>query len=283
VPRILLIEDNPANLELMRYLLRAFGYAPQTAADGTAGVGAARGGAAGGEPFDLIVCDVNMPTVDGYEVARRLKADPATRPVPLVAVTALAMVGDRERVLAAGFDGYLTKPVDPETFVRQVETYLRPEHRAGVTLAASAAVAGPAYERKGGTVLVVDNLQVNLDLGRSILEPWGYRVLTADGVAAALALAREQACDLILSDVCMSGESGYDLIRAVKADPHLAPIPFVFITSTCTDERDRAAGLALGAARYLFRPVEPDGLLAEIESCLRTAAGGARGNDSGRR
>ena len=101
-------------------------------------------------------------------------------------------------------------------------------------------------------------------------------------MAAALALARDHPCDLILSDVCMSEGTGYDFIRAVKADPRLRDIPFVFITSTMTDEKDRATGLALGAARFLFRPVEPDALLVEIEACLRKAGRFAHGNDPDR-
>ena len=63
--------------------------------------------------------------MDGYEVARQLKADPALRAIPLVAVTAFAMVGDRDKVLAAGFDGYLAKPINPETFVRQIGGFLQ--------------------------------------------------------------------------------------------------------------------------------------------------------------
>ena len=266
MPRILLIEDNPANLELMSYLLGSFGYSAATATDGGAGLAAALAG-----PLDLIVCDIHMPGADGYEVARGLKADPATRAVPLVAVTALAMVGDREKVLAAGFDGYVTKPIDPETFVRQVEAYLPPDKRKTAAGPAAQAVAAPARPTARYTVLVVDNLPVHLELARVILEPHGYRVLTAGGVAAGLALAREQPCDLILSDVCMGGETGYDFIRAAKADPRLRDTPFVFLTSTMTDEKARAAGLALGAARFLFRPIEPDVLLAEIEACLREA------------
>jgi two-component system cell cycle response regulator len=263
MPRILMIEDNPANLELMSYLLKAFGYTQHTATDGKAGLEAARN-----EPFDLIVCDIQLPVVDGYEVARRLKADPALRTVPLVAVTALAMVGDRDKVLAAGFDGYIAKPIDPETFVRQVETYLRPEMRKTVPRPPASVVAAPQRPATRQTILVVDNLPVNLDLARSILEPHGYLVLTAEGIEAALVLARDHPCDLILSDVCMSGGTGYDFIRTVKADPRLRDIPFVFLTSTMTDEKARAMGLALGAARFLFRPVEPDALLAEIEACL---------------
>lgn len=118
--RFLVIEDDPNNLELMSYLLRAFGHRVLTAVDGAAGLALVRL-----EAPDLIVCDVQLPKVDGRTVASQLKADPGLRCIPLVAVTALAMVGDREKVLAAGFDGYIAKPLDPETFVPQVESFLR--------------------------------------------------------------------------------------------------------------------------------------------------------------
>src|SRR5437660_385875 len=95
--RILVIEDNPANLELMRYLLAASGYEPQSAPNGERGLEAARR-----QVPDLIVCDIQMPGIDGYEVIRRVRSDPGLRPVRVVAVTALAMVGDRDKILAAG-------------------------------------------------------------------------------------------------------------------------------------------------------------------------------------
>ena len=116
--RILIIEDNPQNLELMTYLLRAFGYVTVSAADGMAGIEMVRR-----EKIDIIICDVHLPKMDGYQVAQMLKRDPMYRRIPLVAVTALAMVGDREKVLAAGFDGYIGKPIAPEKFVGQVESF----------------------------------------------------------------------------------------------------------------------------------------------------------------
>jgi CheY-like chemotaxis protein len=117
--RILVIEDNAANLELMLYLLGAFGHTTLSAGDGEEGLAMAIE-----ERPDLIICDIYMPKMDGYEVATRLKMDSNCRAIPIVAVTASAMVGDRGRVLQAGFDGYLTKPIDPETFVEQIERYL---------------------------------------------------------------------------------------------------------------------------------------------------------------
>jgi two-component system cell cycle response regulator len=118
--RILIIEDNLTNLELMTYLLRAHDHMVLTAGDGAEGIELM-----GREKIDLIICDVHLPKLDGYEVARRLKSHPFLYRVPLVAVTALAMVGDRDKVLAAGFDGYIDKPITPELFVNQIETFLK--------------------------------------------------------------------------------------------------------------------------------------------------------------
>lgn len=117
--RILVVEDHPDNLKLMEYLLRAFGHEAIVARDGEEAVVAA-----GRERPDLILCDIQLPKLDGYGVARRVKAQPALGATPLVAVTALAMVGDRDKILAAGFDGYITKPIAPQTFVKQVEHFL---------------------------------------------------------------------------------------------------------------------------------------------------------------
>ena len=118
--RILIIEDNRENLELMTYLLSAFGHTVVAAEDGICGLEAAIR-----ETPDLVVCDLQLPDIDGFEVARQLRSTSAsTSSIPLVAVTALAMVGDRDRVLTAGFDAYLTKPIDPETFVQEIESHL---------------------------------------------------------------------------------------------------------------------------------------------------------------
>lgn len=119
--RILIIEDNQTNLDLMVYLLRSFGHTPLLARGGVEGIEVAHR-----EALDLIICDMQMPGMDGYEVARQLKNDAHLDQVPLVAVTALAMVGDRDRVLAAGFDGYIVKPIAPRTFVQQIESFLQP-------------------------------------------------------------------------------------------------------------------------------------------------------------
>lgn len=122
--RILVVEDHPASLEMMDFLLRAMGYETLLAKDGAMALEVA----ARTKP-DLVVCDLQLPHMSGYEVAERFKADPAMRDVPLIAVTAFSMPGDKERVLASNFEGYYAKPIDPERFVLQMEQYLPEERR----------------------------------------------------------------------------------------------------------------------------------------------------------
>jgi len=126
--RILIVDDNPTNLSLMEYLLRAFGHRVFTAANGERGVQLAKQ-----EGPDLILMDLHMPEVGGVEALRRLRGDPAMREMRIVAVTASASVGERGRILSEGFDGYIAKPITPETFVSQVEHFLPPADRPTTT------------------------------------------------------------------------------------------------------------------------------------------------------
>jgi CheY-like chemotaxis protein len=117
--RILLIEDNSNNRYLVTFLLEAAGCEVVQASDGPTGLALA----VRMQPA-LILLDIQLPGMDGYAVARALKGDPATATVPIVAVTSHAMAGDREAALAAGCDGYVTKPIDPDTFVDTVRRHL---------------------------------------------------------------------------------------------------------------------------------------------------------------
>ncbi|WP_456385995.1 response regulator [Desulfolithobacter sp.] len=117
--KILVIEDNEQNLYLVTFLLEAAGFSVLQARDGRQGLAVAVA-----EHPDLVLLDIQLPEMDGYEVARRLKQQSATAAIPIVAVTSYAMAGDREAVLAAGSEGYIEKPIDPDTFVVQVQQYL---------------------------------------------------------------------------------------------------------------------------------------------------------------
>jgi len=130
--RILIIEDNPTNMQLMVYLLNAFGHTTLEAEEGEAGLAIAQH-----EAVDIILCDVQIPGIDGYEVVRRLKRERRLNAIPIIAVTAYAMVGDRDKVLAGGFDGYISKPINPELFTGEVEGFLPPNNHMDRSLSQS--------------------------------------------------------------------------------------------------------------------------------------------------
>jgi two-component system cell cycle response regulator DivK len=118
---ILVIEDDDASRQLVTYLLEAAGHRVLAAENGAVGLRIALA-----ESPDIILCDLQMPVMNGYEVARSLRTSMLWRVVPLVAVTAFSMPGDREKALDVGFNDHLSKPITPETFVQQVEAFLGP-------------------------------------------------------------------------------------------------------------------------------------------------------------
>jgi two-component system cell cycle response regulator DivK len=117
--KILIIEDNEQNLYLTTYLLGKQDFDVVQARNGQKGLEVAAS-----ENPDLILLDIQLPVMDGYEVARRLKQAEETRSIPIIAVTSYAMAGDRETILATGCEGYIEKPIDPDSFVEQVRGFL---------------------------------------------------------------------------------------------------------------------------------------------------------------
>lgn len=115
---ILLIEDNEQNRYLATFLLEQHGYAVVSATDGPGGIAAALTMV----PF-LILLDIQLPGMDGHAVARELRRHDSLRDTPIIAVTSYAMVGDREKCLEAGCNGYIEKPINPETFVAEIERF----------------------------------------------------------------------------------------------------------------------------------------------------------------
>jgi CheY-like chemotaxis protein len=116
---VLVVDDNPTNAKLVAYVLARHGFDVRTAGDAAAAEAAIRE-----RRPRVILMDLQLPGVDGFELTRRLKADPATADIAIVAVTAYAMTGDEDRARAAGCDGYLSKPVDTRTLADVVASYL---------------------------------------------------------------------------------------------------------------------------------------------------------------
>jgi len=256
--RILIIEDNATNMELMVYLLRAFGYTPLSASDGEAGVAAAQR-----ELPDLIICDVHLPKLDGYGVVAALKADDRVRHIPTLAVTALAMVGDREKLLEAGFDGYIGKPIEPDTFVTQIESFLQ------------GAVSSPG-KNDMATILIVDDHVLNREFLMTLLSYGGHRLLEAANGVEGLKMVLAEKPDLVISDILMPNMDGYEFVTRMHAHAETADVPVIFYTATYREREAMAVAQSCGVRWVLPKPSDPEVILQTVQEALGLAEGASR-------
>jgi len=118
--KLLLVEDNPVNRRLAMFLLHSQGYQVREATSAQEAFEILKT-----EPMDLIVMDIQLPGMDGLAATTKLKAEPATENIPVIAVTSYAMAGDREKALAAGCSGYVTKPIDKTIFLAEISRHLK--------------------------------------------------------------------------------------------------------------------------------------------------------------
>lgn len=280
--RILIIEDNPANIELMSFLLSAYGHAPLSAADGPRGVAAARS-----ERPDLIACDVNLPGMDGFAVLAELKGDPALAGVPILAVTALAMTGDREKVLAAGFDGYISKPIEPESFVAELEAFLTSTPAPASAPAAPAAAASPPVTAMAAndatandatataatpatgarTLLLVDDDRFMLGVLNDMLIGQPYRVLSACSGEEALQVLSHEPVEVILCDQAMPGMRGTEVLAEAAAR---YPKTVRLMLSGQPDLTDIEAAIKSGVADgHYIKPLGARALREQLDEAFR--------------
>lgn len=246
-------------------MLRAYGHQVSSAKDGGEGLECARA-----QKPDLILLDIHMPKMDGYEVLRRLRIDVECSSIPTIAVTALAMVGDREKLISSGFDGYISKPIDPATFVEKVQEFLNDSGLPPATTVerVSAPVAAAQPPKRRGVFLIVDNSVVNLQLVSSMLAPQGYEIITAISAEEGIDLARRYKPNLIVSDVHMPLHDGFYFVDLLKSDAELREIPFVFLSSSSPSLKDAEMAIVRGAKKLLNRPIDPQTLVSELEACL---------------
>jgi len=277
VARILIIEDNPANIELMSFLLSAYGHAPLSAADGPRGVAAARS-----ERPDLIACDVNLPGMDGFAVLAELKGDPALAGVPILAVTALAMTGDREKVLAAGFDGYISKPIEPESFVAELEAFLTPtpasapapaiatppapvQTQSTPATASTEAATTPAADAR--TLLLVDDDRFMLGVLNDMLIGQPYRVLSACSGEEALQVLSHEPVEVILCDQAMPGMRGTEVLAEAAVR---YPKTVRLMLSGQPDLTDIEAAIKSGVADgHYIKPLGARALREQLDEAFR--------------
>ena len=268
--RILVVDDVPTNIRLLEAKLEVEYYQVLTAKDGEEALAVVAA-----EHPDLILLDVMMPGIDGYEVCRQLKSDPASSHIPVVMVTALADISDRIEGLEAGADDFLTKPINDTALFARVksllrlkmmhdELRLREDTNAQLGAILGDDVDGPAT----GRVLLIDDSRYDAEHFSRILKEAAYEVEVVEATAAALAAVGDAAYDLVAVSLDLKTDDPYRLISQFRSADETRHLPILLIQNP--DETDRMAkGLELGASEYIIRPIDRHELLARIRSQLR--------------
>jgi serine/threonine-protein kinase len=246
--KILLVEDNQLNRDMLSRRLERKGYEVVNAADGQEAVSKARTAAP-----DLILMDLSLPVLDGWAATRQLKADPTTRPIPVIALTAHAMVGDREKAIAAGCDDYEMKPVDLPRLLGKIQALLTR--------------TSPAPGEQGFSLLVVDDNEMNREMLSRRLERQGYRVTPARSGREALDWLRKQPFDLVLLDVMMPEMNGLEVLGIIRASHSIINLPVIMVTAKDQIE-DLVTALQMGANDYVTKPLNFPVVLARIQTQL---------------
>jgi CheY-like chemotaxis protein len=249
--RILVVEDNPVTRKMFRIALETDGHEVVEAADGAASLRAAAESAP-----DLILQDLVLPDVDGYELARRLRALPKVAATPIVAISGFQGAAGRLESSGGEFVDFLFKPIEPSRLLPAVRGYLAPRPRA-------------PEGRARASVLLVEDDPVQLRLLSTQLSLAGYEVATAADGEEALAAARRAPPAVILSDVLMPRLDGFRLAAAVRADPALARVPVVLVSSAYDEAADKALARRVGANALVPRGPGLDAALEALARALR--------------
>ena len=269
--RILVVDDIPANVKLLEVKLQAEYYDVVTASNGPQALEAVKTHAP-----DLVLLDVMMPGMDGFQVCRAIKSDAQSAHIPVVMVTALSDVKDRVRGLEAGADDFLTKPPNSIALFARIRSLVRLKRAVDEwhTREAAASAFGASFEAKEsqfsgpGRILIVQDPLRGVGRAAEILRNAGHTVTEAPNVTAAREHAEAEEFDLILADHFVAGEDVLRLCSWFRSQEGTRHVPILLQIED--GEHDRMAkALDLGVNDYLVKPVDRDELIARTRSQLR--------------
>ncbi len=271
--RILVVDDIAANVRLLEAKLAAEYFEVVTASSGPEALEIISRNAP-----DIVLLDVMMPEMDGFEVCTRIRADPKTRFLPVVMVTALSDPSDRVRGLEAGADDFLTKPVNDLALFARVRSLVRlkmmmdewrmREQTSGqFDILTAEAEPGPEDDRNAD-ILLVESFQPAAQRIVGVLAGDGNKVEVADSLAKGMEIATRAPHDLIITNIQVAGEDGLRLCSHLRSQEDTRQVPILLIVEDYDMPR-LIKGLDIGASDYLMKPIDPNELLARVRIQIR--------------
>jgi PAS domain S-box-containing protein len=246
--RVLVADDRREIQYLVRLFIEEAGGWVMTVGDGQAAIEAIREGEKGGQPVDVVVMDMQMPGLDGYEATRRLRAQGFAKPI--IALTAGAMMGERGKCLAAGCDAYLSKPIDRRTLIRLVS------YCADASAQRSFGTdSGSQPEKPTRKILLVDDSEIACRSTARLLEMSGHEVRMAFDGQSALARIANFDPQVVILDIRLPDISGYELLRQLKERENLRDAKFIALTGY--GEEFQRTDLEVDFNHFLTKPVDP--------------------------
>ena len=270
--RVLVVDDISANLKLLEVRLNAEYFEVVTASNGPAALEACER-----NQCDIVLLDVMMPGMDGFEVARRLKANPATHHIPIIMVTALDQPSDRVRGLEAGADDFLTKPVNDIALIARVRSLVRlkmvtDELRMRAVTSSEIGVTDNAFEASqdsgvNARILVVDERKSSIDRIETALSSQ-HTIEVVENPQEALLRAAEGNFDLLMLSLEFNNFDGLRLVGQVRSLERTRHVPILLVTDPGEDAR-LLRGLDLGANDYVLRTADKNEMIARVRSQVR--------------
>ena len=268
---VLVVDDNPVNRRVLNDLLIKWKMRPTLASDGPEALALLAKASADREPFALVLLDVHMPDMDGFEVVRRIRQHPALAAATVMMLSSSGQHGESARCEELGIASHLAKPLDQRELLRAIGRALAREQPAARPSVAAVMLPAALPARRLDLLLAEDN-PVNQRLAVSLLQRRGHRVTTVGNGVEALAALERQQFDAVLMDVQMPEMGGLEATAAIRAREQDTPnhVPIIAMTAHAL-KGDRERCMQAGMDEYLTKPLDAKGLCDLVER----VAGGA--------
>ncbi len=254
--RVLVVDDNATNRMVLLKLLQSWGCRAALASGGVEACDLLTHAARGGEPFDLVLLDMHMPDLDGIATARRIRAEPTTRDVPIVALTSVSRGGGKHEDL--GLNAVIPKPIKHGPLAEAM----------AAAMTARAPAGAPGELQRPGRVLIVDDNEANRIVAETVLRRGGYEVHLATNGRDAIAAFRRVAPDLVLMDVQMPEMDGLAATAAIRAGEDPAQRRPILALTAATSPEDRVRCRDAQMDGYIVKPLRREELLETVARAL---------------
>ncbi len=272
--RVLGVDDNSTNRLIILKILEGFGCRAETVERGQDALTVLRGAVQMGDPFKLVVLDMQMPGMDGEQTLRAIKADPRIRDVEVVILTSMGMRGDAARLESIGCSGYLVKPVKQLQLYDVLVAVLRRKPQSKQDIAPQLVTRHTIQEnrRKNMRILLAEDNAVNQKLAVILLTKAGFPVDVVDNGARAVEAVLNQRYNLVLMDVQMPELDGLSAASRIRElEPHGQHVPIIALTAHAM-QGDRERCLAAGMDDYISKPLQKQELMAALEKWVHDEA-----------